>query len=91
MKSNTDVAKQSINTEQLLLRPRSEFVERLRKAAAEYGYESGNQVAVEILQTYFEFWLEIKNAERAALEAQRQSALGKAQTAQPYERRRKNQ
>lgn len=69
--------KNTEQTEQLLIRPRQALVRRLRDLAERYGYDSGNQVAVDVLDAYLDFWVEVKEAERAAREEQRARVLGK--------------
>lgn len=58
-------------TEQLLLRPSSELVERLDEAVEKFGKRSRNEVAVEILETYFPFWEQAEQGKRDLVEQQR--------------------
>lgn len=71
------MTKNTESTEQLLLRPKAALVRRLRDLAERYGCDSGNQVAVDIINAYLDFWIEKKEAERAVYEDQRVRVLGK--------------
>lgn len=61
----------SKTTSQLLLRPSEELISRLERAAEAYGYRSRNEVAVEVLETYFEFWELSQQAKQEMIEQQR--------------------
>lgn len=58
-------------TNQLLLRPSEELINRIERAAETYGYRSRNEVAVEVLETYFEFWELSQQAKQEMIEQQR--------------------
>jgi len=58
-------------TSQLLLRPSEELISRIEKAAEAYGYRSRNEVAVEVLETYFEFWELSQQAKQEVIDQQR--------------------
>lgn len=72
------MAKNTESTEQLLLRPKAALVRRLRELAERYGYDSGNQVAIDVLTDYLDFWVDLREIEHAAREEQRARVLGKA-------------
>jgi hypothetical protein len=70
-------------TDQLLLRPPVELIDRLEKAAEKYRKEASNrnQVAVEVLDQYLEFW---EQAEEAKLAVMSQQRAGLLEASQPY-------
>lgn len=50
------------DTMQFLLRPPRSLVLRLDELAKKYGFDSGNEVAVKIVETYAEMWSEAEKA-----------------------------
>jgi predicted DNA-binding protein len=48
-----------------------ELVEKLDRAARLFGRKSGNKVAEEIIEQYFDFWQHVETQRRDAYEAQR--------------------
>lgn len=63
-------------TNQLLLRPSEELINRLERAAETYGYRSRNEVAVEVLETYFAFWEDFQQQKQEMIAQQRTALLG---------------
>ena len=61
------------NTEQILLRVQADIVERLDAAILSYGLRSRQQVLVEIVETYFDFWEELQEQKAATIRAQREA------------------
>jgi metal-responsive CopG/Arc/MetJ family transcriptional regulator len=59
------------DTEQLLLRPSVALVEQLDEAVEKFGKRSRNEIAVEILETYFPFWEQAEQAKLDLIEEQR--------------------
>jgi hypothetical protein len=53
-------------------------VEKLNEAAARYGRRTGNQVAVEIIETYLDFWKKLEENKRSLLDEQLASLQGRA-------------
>jgi len=47
-----------------------ELIAKLDEAAAHYGRESGNRVAAEIVETYFQLWGEAEDAKLEVLKSQ---------------------
>lgn len=78
-----------VNREHLQVRLDVDFIEDLRHLAAEYGYDSHNQVAAEILTRYKKFWIAAKEAEAETLREQEELLLGKQSAPQPQRARRK--
>jgi|GEM_PF-2778028 len=79
-----------VDREQLAVRLEKGVIAELHALAQQYSYDSGNQVAAEIILRYKEFWVAAKEAEAAALEEQREALLGKSSaTNQSPSRRRK--
>ncbi len=70
-----------VDREQLAVRLEKGVIAELHALARQYGYDSGNQVAAEIVLRYKEFWVAAKEAEAAVLEEQREVLLGKTSTA----------
>jgi CRISPR/Cas system-associated protein Csm6 len=58
-------------TKQYVLRLDEEFISRLSEAARRFGVSSGNQVAIEVLNHYLEFWVAAKEGQHAVLQQQR--------------------
>jgi len=78
-----------VNREHLQLRLDVEFIEELRELAAQYGYDSHNRVAAEILTRYKKFWIAAKEAEAEAVREQENLLLGKQSAPQPQRARKK--
>ncbi len=78
-----------VNRELLAVRLDVDAVEELRKLAVQFGYDSHNQVAAEILTRYKKFWVAAKEAEAEALRQQEELLLGKAHALQPQRARKK--
>jgi hypothetical protein len=64
------------DTEQLLLRPSVALVEQLDEAVEKFGKRSRNEIAVEILETYFPFWEQAEQAKLNLIEEQRTGLFG---------------
>jgi len=75
-------------TKQYLLRLDEKLIEELNQAAAEFGEDSGNQVAAVIIKRYLKLWRAAKAGEQSIYEEQISQALGKAPTAEPETRSR---
>jgi metal-responsive CopG/Arc/MetJ family transcriptional regulator len=58
-------------TEQLLLRPSSRLVEKLDEAVEKFGKRSRNEIAVDILETYFSLWAETEQFKLDLVEQQK--------------------
>jgi hypothetical protein len=79
-------------TKQFLIRPDEAFIGRLEKAADRFGVRTANQLALEVLEKYFELYCQAKQAEQDTRNAQFEAALGKAKassTTAPMGARRK--
>ncbi len=50
-----------------------EMIQKLRDAAERFGMPSGNQIASEVIEIYFDFWIASKEAQHAMIEKQRAS------------------
>lgn len=62
-------------TAALMLRPPRRLVERIKKAADAFGKPSHNQVAVDILETFLDYWIEAEHARQAVLNKQREAMV----------------
>lgn len=58
-------------TEQLNLRLHSDTVEKLDTAASEFKLRGRNSVAQDIIETYFEAWVELQEMKQNAVAQQR--------------------
>lgn len=83
-RKNTD----SEETNQLLLRPPVRLIEKLREMAQRYGFASGPQAAIDIIQEYLDDWIELQERIRGVREEQR-ALRGKARASLPHKERRK--
>jgi predicted DNA-binding protein len=68
-----------MKTDQFLLRPSVELIEKLKALADRYSKSSGQQVAVEIIEQYVDFWEEAEEAKQAVIKRQR-AAVGERVT-----------
>lgn len=59
---------------QFKLKPKPELFERLIEAAEAYGRPSANMLALEIVEKYFPFWLDLEAAREREFELQRERA-----------------
>lgn len=62
-----------MKTEQFLLRPSDDLIERLRKAARMYKRASGQQVALEVIDQYLDFWERAEDKKLQEINRQRES------------------
>ena len=69
------------DTEQLHLRPRREIINRLHELAEKFKKPSGNQVAVEVLEEYLEFWAKAEQAKYDTIRHQRNAIDGAVKAA----------
>lgn len=60
-----------MTTDQYKIRLSTEMIQKLRDAAARFGVSSGNQIASEVIEIYFDFWIASKEAQHAMIEKQR--------------------
>jgi hypothetical protein len=72
-----------MKTDQFLLRPNDELIKKLRDAALRYNKSSGQQVALEVIEQYLDFWekaedkkLQEINRQRDSLDAELKEANG---------------
>jgi hypothetical protein len=64
------------DTEQLHLRPPRELINRLSELAVQFKKESANQVAVEVLREYLEFWARAEQAKYDTILQQKRAVTG---------------
>lgn len=76
-------------TDQLLLRPPKPLIRRIRDAAEKYGFPSGSKAAVDIIEEFFDDWIELQDRFNEAREERRLRARGKAPAALTHKERRK--
>jgi predicted DNA-binding protein len=62
-----------MDKDQFLLRPNKRLIERLKNLAVKFGKASGQQVAVEVIEQYLDFWEEAESAKQATIKRQRES------------------
>jgi hypothetical protein len=54
------------DTDQLLLRPDRQLINRLRALAKEFRKPSGNQIALEVVTEYLDLWVQRETEDREA-------------------------
>jgi predicted DNA-binding protein len=57
--------------DQFLLRPNKKLIERLKMLAEKYGKPSGQQVMLEVVEQYLDFWEEAEESKQATIRRQR--------------------
>jgi hypothetical protein len=62
-----------MKTDQFLLRPSDELIKKLRDAAIKYKRGSGQQVALEVIEHYLEFWEKVEERKLQEISKQRES------------------
>ena len=62
-----------MKTDQFLLRLNVELIGKLKALAEKYGKSSGQQVAVEIIEQYVDFWEEAEEAKQEVIRRQRET------------------
>ncbi len=80
-RSNSGVAK-----DQYKLRLEEDLVQRLTEISQRFGWNSGNEVAADVIGRYLDFWVAAQEQALETYEAQRAQTLGglgKAHAAQP--------
>lgn len=70
-------------TTQFNVRISLELIEKLRESADRFGMKSGNEVAAEIIDRYFEFWLATKEAQQTLYDQQRANLSAEKETKPP--------
>lgn len=66
---------------QFKLKPKPELFERLIKAAEAFSRPSANMLALEIVEKYFPFWLDLEAAREREFQLQRERAgIGRTST-----------
>jgi len=56
-----------------MLRPSAKLRQRLEDAALKYGMDSGQQVAIDTLEQYLDFWIAVQEAKRTVVKRQMDS------------------
>lgn len=69
-----------IDKDQFLLRPSKRLINRLKALAEKYGKTSGQQVMLEVVEQYLDFWEEAEEAKQATIRGQRKSIGKKAKS-----------
>ncbi len=85
MAKNTEEEK----TDQLLLRPPKPLIKKIRDAAKQYGFKSGSQAAVNLIEEFFNEWVELQEQFLRVREERHLRATGKVPAALPQKERRK--
>ena len=62
-----------MKTEQFLLRPNDALIKRLKNDASKYKRGSGQQVALEVIEHYLEFWEKAEDKKLQEIKRQRES------------------
>lgn len=85
----TNTEEEDEKTDQLLLRPSKVLIKRIRDAAKRYGFPSGSKAAVDVIEEFFDDWIELQERFNEAREERRLRARGKAPAALTQKERRK--
>lgn len=63
-------------TNQYIIRPPQELIDKLRKLAGDYGRPSGNQLALEVITEYLDWWADAEQAKKDRRAEQRKILFG---------------